>query len=104
MSREGRYVATVWVITVFRNANSLAFRRYHAFASGEGRMIVATISPPSMAHSGQWTEPLALIRALPNCWQCYFRLRPSGQCFALLKIVPDAFFFKKQRSERGKML
>jgi len=48
---------------------------------------------PSMAHSGQWTEPLALIRALPNCWQCYFRLRPSGQCFALLKIVPDDFLF-----------
>jgi len=121
MSREGRYVATVWVRTVFRNANSLAFRRYHAFASGEGRMVVATMSPPSLAHSGQWTEPLALIRALPNCWQCYFRLHPlgqlkllkivpddflfaaihgahpSGQCFALLKIVPDDFFFKKQR-------
>ncbi|MBU1621687.1 MAG: hypothetical protein KJ556_19955 [Gammaproteobacteria bacterium] len=93
MSREGRYVATVGVITVFRNANSLAFRRYHAFASGEGRMIVATMSQPSMARSGQWTEPLALIRALPNCWQCYFRLRPSGQCFALLKIVPDDFLF-----------
>ncbi|MDR7122256.1 hypothetical protein [Rheinheimera soli] len=116
MSREGRYVATVWVITVFRNANSLAFRRYHAFASGEGRMIVATMSPPSLAHSGQWLSPLALIRALPNCWQCYFRLRPSGfalpaspfrlrpsgQCFALLKIVPDDFFFKKQRPHRRK--
>jgi hypothetical protein len=25
-----------------------------------------------------------------------------GQCFALLKIVPDDFFFKKQRSDRGK--
>ncbi|WP_233010069.1 hypothetical protein [Rheinheimera faecalis] len=127
MSREGRYVATVWVITVFRNANSLAFRLYHAFTSGEGRMVVATMSPPSLAHFGQWTEPLALIRTLPNCWQCYFRLRPSGQyfallkivpddflfaaihgahlsgqCFALLKIVPDDFFFKKQRSDRGK--
>jgi hypothetical protein len=34
MSMEGRYVATVGVIVVFRNANSLAFRRYHAFASG----------------------------------------------------------------------
>jgi hypothetical protein len=53
-------------------------------------------SPPSLAHSGQWTEPLALIRALPNFWQCYFRLRPSGQCFALLKIVPDDFFFKNK--------
>ncbi|MBU0914387.1 MAG: hypothetical protein KKF22_17795 [Gammaproteobacteria bacterium] len=51
------------------------------------------MSPPSLADSGQWTEPLALIRALPNCWQCYFRLRPSGQCFALLKIVPDDFLF-----------
>jgi hypothetical protein len=45
-----------------------------------------------MAHSGQWTEPLALIRALPNCWQCYFRLHPSGQ-LKLLKIVPDDFLF-----------
>jgi hypothetical protein len=46
---EGRYVATVGVITVFRNANSLAFHRYYAFASGEGRMIVATMSQPSLA-------------------------------------------------------
>ena len=76
MSREGRYVATVW-------------------------NVVATMSQPSMAHSGQWTEPLALIRALPNCWQCYFRLRPLGQP-KLLKIVPDDFFFKKQGSDRGK--
>jgi F0F1-type ATP synthase assembly protein I len=44
MSMEGRYVVTVGVITVFRNANSLAFRRYHAFASGEGRKLVATMS------------------------------------------------------------
>ena len=44
MSMEGRYVATVGVIAVFRNAISLAFRRYHAFASGGGRDFVATMS------------------------------------------------------------
>ncbi len=44
MSMEGRYVATVWVIAVFRHANNLAFRRYHAFASGEGRAFVVTMS------------------------------------------------------------
>ncbi|KKL02536.1 hypothetical protein SD53_04710 [Rheinheimera mesophila] len=44
MSMEGRYVATVGVIAVFRHANNLAFRRYHAFASGEGRAFVATMS------------------------------------------------------------
>jgi hypothetical protein len=44
MSMEGRYVATVGVIAVFRNANSLAFRRYHAYVSGIGRNSVATMS------------------------------------------------------------
>jgi len=43
MSMEGRYVATVGVIAVFRNAINLAFRRYHAFASGGGRNVVAPI-------------------------------------------------------------
>ncbi len=37
-------------------------------------------------------EPLAFSRALPNCWQCYFRLHPKGQ-LKLLKIVPDDFLF-----------
>jgi hypothetical protein len=39
MSMDGRYAATAGVIAVFRNANSLAFRRYHA--SGGSRIIVA---------------------------------------------------------------
>jgi hypothetical protein len=50
-------------------------------------------SQPSMALSGQWTEPLALIRALPNCWQCLIRIRPAGhRRFApMYKIAPGDF-------------
>jgi hypothetical protein len=59
MSMEGRYVTTVGVITVFRNANSLAFRRYHAFASGASRKPVATISAGCAVQCRNWPDKSA---------------------------------------------
>ena len=41
---------------VFRNANSLAFRRYHAFAGGDGRSLFSTMSAVSLKKSKSETK------------------------------------------------
>jgi hypothetical protein len=44
------------VMAVFRNANSLAFRRYHAFACSDGRRIFSTMPAPWQKKSKSETK------------------------------------------------